>query len=126
MWCINVCLCGLGSLYSPICVSAMLARNLSVYSHFSHKAKAAVLMFGLAFIILVIHLIAVIVVTLKLTFFLQERERQKWDALNKKIEQENERKKKIEEERRKKQEEMKRWECALDYFKLDYYIKLNY
>ncbi|XP_042608937.1 inner centromere protein isoform X1 [Cyprinus carpio] len=37
-----------------------------------------------------------------------ERERQKWDALNKKIEQENERKKKIEEERRKKQEEMKR------------------
>uniref|UniRef100_A0A671KEP6 Chromosome passenger complex (CPC) protein INCENP N-terminal domain-containing protein n=1 Tax=Sinocyclocheilus anshuiensis TaxID=1608454 RepID=A0A671KEP6_9TELE len=38
----------------------------------------------------------------------KERERQKWDALNKKIEQENERKKKIEEERRKKQEEMKR------------------
>ncbi|XP_039518195.1 inner centromere protein A isoform X1 [Pimephales promelas] len=37
-----------------------------------------------------------------------ERERQKWDALNKKIEQENERKLKIEEERRKKQEEMKR------------------
>ncbi|XP_051975907.1 inner centromere protein A-like [Xyrauchen texanus] len=37
-----------------------------------------------------------------------ERERQKWDALNKKIEQENERKKKIEEERRKKQEEIKR------------------
>ncbi|XP_051548647.1 inner centromere protein A-like isoform X2 [Myxocyprinus asiaticus] len=38
----------------------------------------------------------------------KERERQKWDALNKKIEQENERKKKSEEERRKKQEEMKR------------------
>ncbi|MCI4381919.1 hypothetical protein PGIGA_G00257570 [Pangasianodon gigas] len=37
-----------------------------------------------------------------------ERERQKWDALNKKIEQENERKKKMEEERRKKQEEMKK------------------
>ncbi|XP_049330503.1 inner centromere protein A isoform X1 [Astyanax mexicanus] len=37
-----------------------------------------------------------------------ERERQKWDALNKKIEQENERKLKIEEERKKKQEEMKR------------------
>ncbi|XP_016101019.1 inner centromere protein-like [Sinocyclocheilus grahami] len=37
-----------------------------------------------------------------------ERERQKWDALNKKIEQENERKKKTEEERRKKQEEIKR------------------
>lgn len=83
-------------------------------------------MFGLAFIILVIHLIAVIVVTLKLTLFLQERERQKWDALNKKIEQENERKKKIEEERRKKQEEMKRWERALDYFQHVYYIKLNY
>ncbi|XP_072529851.1 inner centromere protein A [Salminus brasiliensis] len=38
----------------------------------------------------------------------KERERQKWDALNKKIEQENERKIKIEEERKKKQEEMKR------------------
>uniref|UniRef100_A0AAY5ETY7 Chromosome passenger complex (CPC) protein INCENP N-terminal domain-containing protein n=1 Tax=Electrophorus electricus TaxID=8005 RepID=A0AAY5ETY7_ELEEL len=38
----------------------------------------------------------------------KERERQKWDALNKKIEQENERKKKVEEEKRKKQEEMKR------------------
>uniref|UniRef100_A0A8B9LSJ5 Chromosome passenger complex (CPC) protein INCENP N-terminal domain-containing protein n=1 Tax=Astyanax mexicanus TaxID=7994 RepID=A0A8B9LSJ5_ASTMX len=38
----------------------------------------------------------------------KERERQKWDALNKKIEQENERKLKIEEERKKKQEEMKR------------------
>ncbi|KAL6474421.1 hypothetical protein MHYP_G00179820 [Metynnis hypsauchen] len=38
----------------------------------------------------------------------KERERQKWDALNKKIEQENERKKKLEEERRKKQEEMKK------------------
>ncbi|XP_062848883.1 inner centromere protein A isoform X2 [Trichomycterus rosablanca] len=38
----------------------------------------------------------------------KERERQKWDALNKKIEQENERKKKIEEERRKKQEEIKK------------------
>ncbi|XP_026996705.1 inner centromere protein A isoform X2 [Tachysurus fulvidraco] len=37
-----------------------------------------------------------------------ERERQKWDALNKKIEQENERKKKMEEERRRKQEEMKK------------------
>ncbi|KAF4081450.1 hypothetical protein AMELA_G00161470 [Ameiurus melas] len=37
-----------------------------------------------------------------------ERERQKWDALNKKIEQENERKKKLEEERRKKQEELKK------------------
>ncbi|XP_017554900.1 inner centromere protein isoform X1 [Pygocentrus nattereri] len=37
-----------------------------------------------------------------------ERERQKWDALNKKIEQENERKKRLEEERRKKQEEMKK------------------
>ncbi|KAL7858066.1 hypothetical protein AOLI_G00181680 [Acnodon oligacanthus] len=39
---------------------------------------------------------------------IKERERQKWDALNKKIEQENERKKKMEEDRRKKQEEMKR------------------
>ncbi|XP_053093163.1 inner centromere protein A isoform X2 [Pangasianodon hypophthalmus] len=39
---------------------------------------------------------------------IKERERQKWDALNKKIEQENERKKKMEEERRKKQEEMKK------------------
>lgn len=38
----------------------------------------------------------------------KERERQKWDALNKKIEQENERKLKIEEERKKKQEEIKR------------------
>lgn len=38
----------------------------------------------------------------------KERERQKWDALNKKIEQENERKKKVEEEKRRKQEEMKR------------------
>lgn len=38
----------------------------------------------------------------------KERERQKWDALNKKIEQENERKKKLEEERRKKQEELKK------------------
>ncbi|KAF5907569.1 inner centromere protein A-like isoform X1, partial [Clarias magur] len=37
-----------------------------------------------------------------------EREKQKWDALNKKIEQENERKKKLEEERRKKQEELKK------------------
>ncbi|XP_060742710.1 inner centromere protein A isoform X1 [Tachysurus vachellii] len=37
-----------------------------------------------------------------------ERERQKWDALNKKIEQENERKKKLEEERRRKQEEIKK------------------
>ncbi|XP_043083740.1 inner centromere protein A-like isoform X3 [Puntigrus tetrazona] len=37
-----------------------------------------------------------------------ERERQKLEALNKKMELENERKKKIEEERRKKQEEMKR------------------
>uniref|UniRef100_A0AAR2L9C9 Chromosome passenger complex (CPC) protein INCENP N-terminal domain-containing protein n=1 Tax=Pygocentrus nattereri TaxID=42514 RepID=A0AAR2L9C9_PYGNA len=39
---------------------------------------------------------------------IKERERQKWDALNKKIEQENERKKRLEEERRKKQEEMKK------------------
>lgn len=39
----------------------------------------------------------------------QEREKQKWDALNKKIEQENERKKKLEEERRKKQEELKKY-----------------
>ncbi|TSK13389.1 Inner centromere protein A [Bagarius yarrelli] len=38
----------------------------------------------------------------------KERERQKWDALNKKIEQENERKKKMEEERRRKQEEIKK------------------
>ncbi|XP_043083739.1 inner centromere protein A-like isoform X2 [Puntigrus tetrazona] len=38
----------------------------------------------------------------------KERERQKLEALNKKMELENERKKKIEEERRKKQEEMKR------------------
>ncbi|KAK3526645.1 hypothetical protein QTP70_030858, partial [Hemibagrus guttatus] len=38
----------------------------------------------------------------------KERERQKWDALNKKIEQENERKKKLEEERRRKQEEIKK------------------
>ncbi|GAA6089787.1 inner centromere protein A isoform X1 [Tachysurus ichikawai] len=37
-----------------------------------------------------------------------ERERQKWDALNKKIEQENERKKKMEEDRRRKQEEIKK------------------
>lgn len=103
----------------------MLARNLSVYSNFSYKTKAAILRFGLAF--LVIHIIAVIVVTLKFMLFLQERERQKWDALNKKIEQENERKKKIEEERRKKQEEMKRWEHALDYFQLNNFsIKLNY
>ncbi|KTF78688.1 hypothetical protein cypCar_00045139 [Cyprinus carpio] len=50
----------------------------------------------------------IFMITLKLSLILQERERQKWDALNKKIEQENERKKKIEEERRKKQEEMKR------------------
>ncbi|KAI5627116.1 inner centromere protein A [Silurus asotus] len=38
----------------------------------------------------------------------KERERQKWDALSKKLEQENERKKKLEEERRKKQEELKK------------------
>ncbi|XP_058263848.1 inner centromere protein isoform X2 [Hemibagrus wyckioides] len=38
----------------------------------------------------------------------KERERQKWDALNKKIEQENERKRKLEEERRRKQEEIKK------------------
>ncbi|KAI7812306.1 putative inner centromere protein [Triplophysa rosa] len=44
----------------------------------------------------------------KYSLHFQERERQKWDALNKKIEQEDERKKKIEDERRKKQEEMKR------------------
>lgn len=45
--------------------------------------------------------------------FCQEQERQKWDALNKKIEQENERKKRMEEERRKKQEEIKKYESHI-------------
>ncbi len=66
----------------------------------------------LASIIIVWNLTHSLNCTLKWSLFLQEKERQKWDALNKKIEQENERKQKIEEERRKKQEEMKRWEAA--------------